>query len=139
VSVSTAEKRKTVCDICGKTVTVSRMKAHRGSRQCQWTLEAKIIGSLEANTRPESLAAALESSGMIFIPPLHQGNLDYWKKTLAGFPVQYSDQEHGVDYVLYADRTPNMYAQINGNIVKQIIARQYALARSALGISSKVP
>ena len=132
------DKGKTVCDICGKTVTASRMRMHRGSRRCQWALETSTTSDLEANSRAESLAAALEGSGTIFIPPLFQDNYECWKKILANFPVRYSDQTHGVDFVFYTDRSPNnpvVYAQINDNIVKQIIARPYRLK----AVASKVP
>jgi hypothetical protein len=133
MSTST-EKKESICDICGKIVTLSRMRQHRGSRRCIWALEAKIISDLETNTRSESLAAALESSGPIFIPPLSLEAYNCWKKMLANFPARYSDQVHGVDFVFCTDRSPNnptVFAQINGNIVKQIIARQYPLTRSA--------
>jgi hypothetical protein len=126
--ISTTEKGKTVCDICGKIVTASHMKQHRGTRRCHWILEAKIIADLETNTRTESLAAALEGSGTIFIPPFSQEAFNWWKRLLAVFPVRYSDQTHGVDFVFFTDRSPNnptVYAQINDNIVRQIIARQY--------------
>jgi hypothetical protein len=91
-----------------------------------WALEATITSDLETGTRSESLAAALEASGTIFIPPLSQEAYNWWKKILANFPARYSDQVHGVDFVFFTDRSPNktLYAQINGNIVRQIIARQ---------------